>query len=98
MEHWKKTFPDSILEVVYEEVVADTEGQTRRILDFLEMPWDDKCLEFHKTKKLVNTASSEQVRKPIYKSSVERWRRYEKHLGPLIKALGDLVPENVRAA
>jgi len=87
MAHWKKVLPLPILDVEYEEVVADVEGQTRRMLDFLGMPWDESCMKFYENRRFVPTASSAQVRRPIYQNSIGRWRHYEKHLGPLIDAL-----------
>lgn len=88
MEHWKKVLTIPILELRYEDTVLDTEGQVRRILDFLELPWHDSCLNFHKTRRAVKTASEDQVRRPIYTSSIGRWKHYESHLGPLMAALG----------
>ena len=88
MEHWRKVLPVPMLEVDYEEMVADQEGQTRRLLDFVGLPWDDACLNFHRTERLVRTASVTQVRQPIYKRSLERWRHYEPVLGPLLEILG----------
>jgi hypothetical protein len=78
--------------VQYEDIVADQEAQARRMLDFCGLEWNEACLDFHKHKRSIRTASVTQVRQPIYSSSVERWRPYEKHLGPLLEALGDLVP------
>jgi hypothetical protein len=75
--------------VVYEDVVADTEKEAKRLLEFLGLPWNDKCLEFHKSDRPVKTASVAQVRKPIYKSSVKRWAKYGKGLQPLIDAIAD---------
>lgn len=88
MEHWKKVLTLPILEIRYEDMVLDTEGQVRRILDFLDLPWHDACLDFHKSRRAVRTASEDQVRRPIYTSSVGRWKHYEAHLGPLFAALG----------
>ncbi|EDY17806.1 sulfotransferase [Chthoniobacter flavus Ellin428] len=88
MEHWRKVLPVPMLEIDYEETVADQAGQTRRLLDFVGLPWDDACLEFHRTERLVRTASVTQVRQPIYKRSLERWRHYEPVLGPLLEILG----------
>jgi tetratricopeptide (TPR) repeat protein len=85
--HWSKALPLRMLTVQYEELVADLEGQSRRLIDFLGLPWEPDCLEFHKTERTVVTASVWQVRQPIYNSSVGRWRHYEKHLGPLLQAL-----------
>lgn len=87
LAHWKASLDVPILEVNYEEVVADLEGQSRRMMQFIGLPWDDRCLQFHDTKRAVRTASLQQVRRPIYQSSVGRWRRYESHLGPLKAAL-----------
>ncbi|MFH0934229.1 MAG: sulfotransferase, partial [Pseudomonadota bacterium] len=93
MDHWRKVLPrGAFLDIVYEDIVADQEGQARRLLEFCGLEWDDACLDFHKTKRQVRTASVTQVRQPIYTSSVERWRKYEKFLGPLLDELGDLVP------
>ena len=76
----------------YEALVADLEGESRRLIDFLGLPWDPACLEFHRTERPVMTASHWQVRQPIYGSSVGRWRHYRKHLRPLLDGLADLVP------
>jgi tetratricopeptide (TPR) repeat protein len=88
MAHWRSVLPQNVmLEVQYEEVVADLEGQARRIVAHCGLEWDDACLDFHKTQRLVRTASAIQVRQPIYKSSVGRWRAYEPFLGPLLAEL-----------
>ncbi|MFM9912363.1 MAG: sulfotransferase [Methylophilaceae bacterium] len=90
MRHWHEVLPaGKILDLRYEEMVADTAGQARRILDFLELPWDDNCLAFHENKRHVKTASVAQVRKPIYKTSVEKWRRFEAHLQPLLRIVNE---------
>ncbi len=89
MAHWRTVLPpDRILEVRYEDVVADLEGQARRIIARCGLPWDDKCLAFHQTDRPVRTASATQVRQPIYKNAIGRWRAYESQLGPLLRALG----------
>jgi tetratricopeptide (TPR) repeat protein len=89
MDHWKKVLPaGSILDVNYEDVVEDLEGQSRRLIDFCGLPWESACLDFHNNKRPVKTASVAQVSQPIYKSSVARWERFAKHLGPLQKAIG----------
>ena len=75
--------PETLLDVPYAELVADQERWTRRILEFLGLPWDERCLDFHSTVRPVTTASTWQVRQKIYKGSVERWRNYEKFIGPL---------------
>ncbi len=87
MKHWKSVLDIPILDVSYEAMVADTESMSRRLIDFLGLEWDDRCLEFHKTKRIARTLSSDQVNKPIYKSSVARWKPYEQHLGPLLERL-----------
>ncbi len=84
MQHWHRVLPPgSVLDLHYEAMVADTEGQARRLLDYLGLPWDARCLAFHQNQRVVNTASAAQVRKPIYRSSVARWKRFEAHLGLL---------------
>ena len=89
MAHWRRVLPVDVLDVAYEDVIADAGAETRSILDFCGLEWNDACLEFHKGKGPVLTASQWQVRQPIYRTSVERWRRYESHLGPLLGALAD---------
>lgn len=86
--HWLRVLPLKMLEVQYENVVADLEGQSRRLIDFLGLSWDPACLEFHRAQTTVLTSSIWQVRQPIYSKSVARWRHYERHLGPLLKSLG----------
>jgi tetratricopeptide (TPR) repeat protein len=84
MKHWTTALPaGTLLEVPYEELVADQVAWTHRILDFLELEWDDRCLSFDKTERTVNTASAWQVRQKIYGHSVQRWRHYERFIGPL---------------
>jgi tetratricopeptide (TPR) repeat protein len=84
MRHWRATLPPAnLLEVPYEGLIADQEGWTRRMLEFLELPWDPRVLEFEKTERVVITASKWQVRQKIHSGSAGRWRHYEKHLGPL---------------
>ena len=88
MAHWQKALPPGrILDVSYEAVVADLEGQARRIISYCDLPWDDLCLSFHKTDRPVRTASATQVRQPIYQSAVGRWRVYQEYLEPLLTAL-----------
>lgn len=94
MAHWRNVLPDdAFLDINYEDIVADQEGQARRLLEYCGLEWDAACLDFHKTKRQVRTASVTQVRQPIYNTSVERWRKYEKFLGPLLDQLGELVPD-----
>ena len=84
MAHWREILPVPVLEVDYEEMVADQEGQSRRLIDWLGLEWDERCLSFHKTERLVRTASVTQVRQPIYRRSVARWKRYQDMLAPLL--------------
>jgi tetratricopeptide (TPR) repeat protein len=89
MAHWRKVLPPgSFLDMQYEDVVADLECAARRIITYCDLPWDDRCLAFHETNRPVRTASATQVRQPIYKSAIDRWRLYEEFLGPLLIALG----------
>ena len=89
MANWRAALPQGVmLEMRYEDLVADLEGETRRMLDHCGLEWDARCLEFHNTERSVQTASTVQVRKPIYRSSVKRWRNYERWLGPLLAELG----------
>jgi hypothetical protein len=87
MDHWQSVMPGRILDVNYEDVVGDLEVQVRRILDYCELPFEEGCLEFHRTERAVKTASSEQVRQPIYSSSVNLWKNYEAHLSELAEVL-----------
>jgi len=87
MDHWHDVLPDFVLEVNYEAVVADLDSQVRRILDFCGLPFEDACLRFHETERAIKTASSQQVRQPIYSSSVNLWRNYESQLEILVHIL-----------
>jgi tetratricopeptide (TPR) repeat protein len=90
MTHWRSVLPPgAMLDVAYEDVVDDLEGQARRLIAYCGLPWDDRCLSFHKTIRPVKTASAVQVRQPLFRSSLERWRKYENDIGPLLKELGD---------
>ena len=86
--HWRATLGEGYLEVVYEDVVADLEGQARRLLEFCRLPWDAACLDFHRNAAPVATASSVQVRNPIYSSSVGRWRKYRPWIDSALETLG----------
>lgn len=88
MQHWRRVLPaEALLEVAYEDLVADTETLTRRMLGFVGLPWDARCLEFHRNPRVVDTASRAQVRQPVYRSSVGRWRHFAGYLQPLRDAL-----------
>jgi hypothetical protein len=98
MAHWHEVLPKgTILDVQYEDVVADTEGKAREVIDFVGLEWDQACVDFHKSNRPVKTASVAQVRKPIYTGSVERWRKYGPGLQPLVDALG-YMPKDASAA
>ena len=105
MDHWSEVLPGKVLEVQYEEIIEDLETQVRRILEYCELPWNDSCLRFYESDRAVKTASSEQVRQPIYSSSRHLWRNYERHLEPMIEVLEPLLnslpedwqPESLRA-
>ncbi|MBV8921420.1 sulfotransferase [Bradyrhizobium sp.] len=89
MAHWHKVLPPGVLmDVQYEDLVADLEGVSRGALAHCGLEWEDACRDFHDTKRSVRTASTMQVREPLYSRSIGSWRRYEKHLGPLFEALG----------
>jgi tetratricopeptide (TPR) repeat protein len=87
MQHWHEVLPGRVLDVQYEHVVDDLDSQVRRMLEFCGLPWDDACLRYYESARAVKTASSEQVRKPIYATSKHRWRNYERELEPLIEIL-----------
>ncbi|MEO0643161.1 MAG: sulfotransferase, partial [Pseudomonadota bacterium] len=90
MEHWDTVLPGKVLRVIHEDVLDDQEGETRRMLDFLGLPFEEACLQFHKTDRAVRTASSEQVREPINRKGQDAWKPFEPWLGDLKEALGDL--------
>lgn len=91
MAHWDSVLPGRILRVQHEEVVEDLEGNVRRLLEYCGLPFEPACLEFHKTERSIRTASSEQVRQPIFREGLDQWRHFEPWLGPLKQALGPLV-------
>lgn len=90
MEVWRERFGDRYFEVAYEDVAGNLEPNARALIEFLELPWEDACLEFHKQKSAVTTASAVQVRQPAHTRSVGRWRRYEKQLEPTRRVLEEL--------
>jgi len=92
MAHWQDVLPKGmILDVRYEDMVADLEGESKRIAAHIGIEWDASCLDFHQSKRAVRTASVSQVRQPIYTTSVNRWHKYEPYLKPLLDEIGDLV-------
>jgi hypothetical protein len=90
MEHWRQNLPIPILDVDYESYTTDLEATARRLVDFVGLDWDPRCLEFFSIDRAVRTASQWQVRQPIYKTSVQKWRNYMPELQPLLDALGPL--------
>jgi tetratricopeptide (TPR) repeat protein len=93
MAHWDHVLPGNVLRVEHEAVVDDLDANVRRILDFCGLPFEMQCVEFHKTERSIRTASSEQVRQPIFREGVDQWRNYEPWLGPLKAVLGDAAGE-----
>ena len=93
MEHWDSVLPGTVLRVQHEDVLDDLDGQVHRMLDYLGLPFEQACIDFHQTERAVRTASSEQVRQPITKASVDLWRHYQSHLQPLKDALGKIILE-----
>ena len=89
MAHWRSVLPGKIHEVDYEALVGAPEVPSRELIAACGLPWDDACLRPHRSDRPIDTASAWQVRQPIYRSSVGRWRDYEQHLQPLIEALGE---------
>jgi tetratricopeptide (TPR) repeat protein len=93
MAHWDALLPGRVTDVVHEDLVTDPDRQIRWLIeDACKLKWDDNCLRFHQTKRAVRTASVAQVRQPIFSSSLQRWRKYADHLGPLFEALGPYAP------
>jgi hypothetical protein len=98
MQHWHSVLPGKVLDVHYEETVTDLEGQVRRILDHCGLPFEEACVRYYETDRAVKTASSEQVRQPIYREALGKWRRYEKHLGLWQEELVHIIDELPAAA
>ena len=94
MDHWDKALPGAVLRVQHEDVVNDLEPSVRRLLDYCGLPFEPACLEFHKTRRSIRTPSSEQVRQPIFRDSLEQWTTYKTWLEPLSEALGDALDRN----
>jgi hypothetical protein len=90
--------PGRVHRVHYEQMIADPEGELRRLLDYCALPYEARCLRFYENPRIVNTISSEQVRQPLYSESVDQWRNYEPWLGPLKEELRDLVERYPAAA
>jgi hypothetical protein len=92
MDHWHAVLPGRVLTVQYETLIADFEGQVRRLLEHCGLPWNDACLRYHETERAVRTPSAEQVRQPPYTHSIGQWRRYEAAIGELIDVLAPILP------
>ena len=90
MDHWTTALPGRVLRVQHEDVVDDLEGSVRRILDYCGLDFEAGCVDFHKTQRSVRTPSSEQVRQPIFRDSLDQWNNYDPWLEPLKTALGDV--------
>src|SRR5579863_8467435 len=88
MAHFDRVLPGKVHRVFYEELVADPEGEVRRLLKYLDLPFEEQCLRFYENKRMVTTLSSEQVRQPLYKGASEQWIPYDPWLGPLKARLG----------
>ena len=88
MDHWDRVLPGKVLRVQYEDVVADLEPQVRRLLDYCGLPFEEACINFHENDRAVRTASSEQVRQPIFKSGLDQWENFSPYLDPLRQVLG----------
>ena len=91
MAHFDAVLPGRVHRVIYEHMIDDTEGEIRRLLDYCQLPFDERCLRFYENDRAVRTASSEQVRKPIFREGVDHWRNYEPWLSPLKDALGEVL-------
>jgi hypothetical protein len=85
MTHSNKLFPADIYELQYEKLVVDQETTSKKLIEYLDLQWNEKCLDFHNSNRVVKTASNLQIRKPMYSSSVTQWKLYEKHLQPLLE-------------
>jgi hypothetical protein len=94
MDHWHKVLPGEILTVQHSQVVDNLEVEVRRILDFCNLPFEQSCVEFHKTERSIRTPSSEQVRQPIFRDSIDAWKNYNEWLDPLKESLGSDIRES----
>eukprot|EP00531_Pseudo-nitzschia_arenysensis_P009473 CAMPEP_0116146158 /NCGR_PEP_ID=MMETSP0329-20121206/17012_1 /TAXON_ID=697910 /ORGANISM="Pseudo-nitzschia arenysensis, Strain B593" /LENGTH=769 /DNA_ID=CAMNT_0003641881 /DNA_START=115 /DNA_END=2421 /DNA_ORIENTATION=+ len=98
MDHWDRTLPGRVTHVRYEDMVHDMPGVAKKIVEATGMEWDDSILDFHKKKHAVNTLSTTQVRKGVYKDSLQAWKRYESHLGPLLKLIGERTKYDIKTS
>ena len=93
MGHWHAVLPGQVLDLQYEDLVTDFDAQLPRLLDYCGLPWDEQCSRFHENRRAVRSASSEQVRQPLNRAGLHRWRDYERHLQPLIDILAPVLGE-----
>jgi hypothetical protein len=93
MRHFDEVLPGRVYRVIYDNLVDDLEGEVRRLLDHLELPFEENCLRYYETERAVHTPSSEQVRQPINRSGFDRWRNYEPWLGDLMQSLGEVLTD-----
>jgi hypothetical protein len=91
MDHFDAVLPGRVHRVLYENLVADLDTEVRRLLDYCGLPFEEQCLRFHETRRIVQTASSEQVRRPLFSEGVDQWRNFEPWLGQLAQTLGDVI-------
>jgi hypothetical protein len=89
MNHWKSVLSIPVMDIQYESLVQDTEGLSRKMLEFIGLDWHPACAEFHSSKRKVLTASYAQVRRPVYSSSIGRWKNYQRHLSILEEELSE---------
>ena len=93
MKYWHEIYPGEIYDIQYESLIENQEEESRKLIEYCALDWEESCLEFYKNKRSVNTASSEQVRQPIYKGAMNAWRNYESEIGPLIEMLDPILKE-----
>ena len=93
MNHWHEIYPGDIYDISYENLIENQEEETKKLIDYCGLEWEEGCLKFYENKRSVNTASSEQVRQPIYKGAMFAWKNYESELGPLIEILEPVLNE-----
>ena len=98
MEHWDRELPGRVTHIRYEDLVHDMPGVARKIIDATGLEWDPSVLDFHTKKQAVNTLSTTQVRKGIYKDSLQAWKRYETHLKPLVELIGERTSYNLKTS
>ena len=97
MNHWHEIYPGDIYDISYESLIENQEEETKKLIDYCGLDWEEGCLKFYENKRTVNTASSEQVRQPIYKGAMFAWKNYESELGPLIEILEPVLDELPKA-